>query len=283
MDINSALIKGYDKLKSENIETYQLDAQLLLSHVLNESKLYLMMNRDKEISKEVEEKFFSLIDERKKKRPMAYILNKVEFMGLDFYVREGVLIPRPDTEILVEECIEIINKKKYINVCDMCCGSGAIGISVAMFVKDTNVWSFDISDEAIATTEINAKNIKLNDRVKVQKSDLFHEAIKQKLKFQMIISNPPYIEENIIPTLMEDVRDYEPHLALSGGIDGLEFYRKISCESKKILEEQGYLCFEIGHNQEDAVIEIMSSNGFIDVYCLRDLSDNPRVVIGRLP
>lgn len=283
MNINEALIKGYNILKEAEIDTYQLDSQLLLCHVLQKDKLFLMMSRDKEISADEKEKYIALIEERKTKKPMAYILNKVEFMGMDFYVEPGVLIPRPDTEILVEECIKLIKEKNITKICDMCCGSGAIGIAIAALERDTRVWAYDISDIALRVTNKNIHNSELNERVTVDKSDLFQVPTKEKLKFEMIVSNPPYIEEEVIPTLMEDVRDFEPHLALSGGKDGLEFYRKICRESRSLLLPKGYLCFEIGYNQEEEVKMLLKENGFINIYSMRDLSNNPRVVIGTLP
>lgn len=283
MKINEALIKGYNILKEAEVDTYQLDSQLLLCHVLKKDKLFLIMSRDNEISLEEEKKYMALIEERKTKKPMAYILNLVEFMGMDFYVEPGVLIPRPDTEILVEECIKLIKENNITKICDMCCGSGAIGVAIAAFEKDTRVWAYDISDIALKVTKKNIHISELNKRIIVDKSDLFEVPAKAALKFEMIVSNPPYIEEEVIPTLMEDVKDFEPHLALSGGKDGLEFYRRICVESTRLLLPKGYLCFEIGYNQEKEVKELLRENGFIDIYSMRDLSGNPRVVIGRLP
>ncbi len=282
MNINEALIKGYSELKEAGIDTYQLDTQLLMCHVINQSKLYIIMNRDRELSKEDYEAFQSLVLRRKTREPMAYILNDVEFMGIDFYVEQGVLIPRPDTEVLVEECIHIIKERKTKNICDMCCGSGAIGISIAALTEDTKVAAFDISDYAIRVSNINVERQNLGDRVTVEKSDLFEVAEVKNMKFDMIVSNPPYIEEEVIPTLMEDVKDYEPHLALSGGEDGLDFYRKICDKSTVLLNHDGYLCFEIGYNQEEAVKKLMEERNFVDVYGLKDLAGNSRVVIGRL-
>lgn len=283
MKINEILIKGYNVLKEAGIETYMLDTQLLLCKVLSVDKLYLMMNRDKEVDEDKHQEFLGYIEERKKNKPMGYILKEVEFMGLDFFIQEGVLIPRPDTEILVEECIKIINDKKINSICDMCTGSGAIGISIAHYVKDAIVREYDISNYAIETASRNINNMGLNERVTVEKSDLFTVALEKGLKFQMIVSNPPYIEEEVIPTLMSDVKDYEPHLALSGGEDGLIFYRRITEDSLKLLEKGGYLCFEIGYNQEKTVSDIMKSSGFINLYSLKDLGGNFRVVIGQLP
>jgi release factor glutamine methyltransferase len=283
MNINEVLIKAYHILKINDIESYIIDAQLLLCKVLNVEKLYIIMNRSEVLTLDKEEEFFKLVDLRSHKRPMAYILEQVEFMGINFHVEDGVLIPRGDTEILVEECISIIKKNNLNLVCDMCCGSGAIGISIGHYIEDTKLWLYDISDIALHVTKKNILNLNLGEKTNVSKSDLFQLPIEKGLKFNMIISNPPYIKEEVIPTLMGDVKDYEPHLALSGGKDGLEFYRRICREGKEVLSPNGYLCFEIGHDQEKEVKFIMKNEEFIDIYSLKDLSGNYRVVIGRLP
>ena len=283
MNISEALSSGYNLLKEAQIESYIIDTQLLLSRVLNVDKLYLIMNRNEELSKEIEVKFEELLKKRKEKMPIAYILNDVEFMGLHYYVKEGVLIPRPDTEILVEECLTIIKNNQLKTICDMCCGSGAIGLAIGKHMEDTRVCLYDISDTAIEVSSRNQEILGLERRTNIIKSDLFERPLKEKMKFDMIVSNPPYIEEHIIPTLMEDVKNYEPHLALSGGPDGLEFYRRICEDGKELLNPSGYMCFEIGYNQEQETKELLRENGFIDIYSLRDLGGNFRVVIGKLP
>lgn len=283
MNISEALAKGYNLLKEAQIESYIIDTQLLLSNLLKVDKLYLIMNRNEEISKEIGIQFENLLKKRKEKMPIAYILNNVEFMGLHYYVKEGVLIPRPDTEILVEECIEIIKNSNINEICDMCCGSGAIGLAIAKHLENTKVWLYDISDTALEVSNINQREFDLKSRTEILKSDLFEVPLKENKKFDMIVSNPPYIEEHVIPTLMEDVKEYEPHLALSGGPDGLIFYRRICKEGKHLLNPNGYMCFEIGYNQEEEIKELLKENGFVDIYSLKDLGGNYRVVIGKLP
>lgn len=282
MKIKEILSRAYDILKEEQIDTYMLDAQLLLCKVLNKDKLFLIMNRDLEIDSHAEEEFFKYIDMRKKKMPVKYILGECEFMGMNFFVREGVLIPRPDTEILVEKVLEIINENKLKNVLDICCGSGAIGVSIANIVKDTQVICSDISDIAKLVTVENIKKFALEQRVNFIQSDLLEFATEKEYKFDIIVSNPPYIEEHVIPTLMEDVKNYEPYIALCGGKDGLNFYRKIVEEGKKVLTKHGIVAFEIGYNQREAVKEIFENNGFEKVLCFKDLSGHDRVVIGKI-
>ena len=274
--------EGADILKEVSIDTYILDSQLLLGKVVNKDKLYLITNRDEEVSKKSEKEYFELIQKRKDKMPIKYILKSAEFMGLDFNVEEGVLIPRPDTEILVEETLKYIPKDKDMNVCDLCCGSGAIGIALASFRENINIDLIDYYDTPKKVTESNIVKHNLKERAKFIKSDLLKVVIHQNKKYDILVSNPPYIKEEVISTLMEDVKDYEPHTALSGGQDGLVFYRRIVEESSKVLGEDGILAFEIGHDQGEEVKDLMINNGYNDIKVIKDLAGLDRVVIGTL-
>ncbi|MBK5240206.1 peptide chain release factor N(5)-glutamine methyltransferase [Clostridium sp.] len=283
MNIGEILIESYGILKKVGIESYILDSQLLLSKVLNVDKLFIMINRSFELNPNQENEFIRLINLRKNKMPVKYILGDCEFMGMNFIVRPGVLIPRPDTEILVEGVIEHINKRAYTEVCDVCSGSGAIGIAIAEFVKGAKVTLYDISKEAVALSKSNIERFDLSKRVHAEFSDLLQVAIDENKKFQVVVSNPPYIRDEIIPSLMEDVKDYEPYLALSGGEDGLDFYRRITKQSLQVLEKGGLLAFEIGYDQKDQVMRILLKSGFKEVECIKDLSGNDRVVSATLP
>jgi len=278
MNIGEILLKSYQILKEVKIESYLLDSQLLLGKVLNKGKLFIMLNRDFNLNEEQENEFLRLVQIRKNKMPIKYILGECEFMGMDFIVKPGVLVPRPDTEILVEEVIKIVNEKGYTKICDVCSGSGAIGIAIAQFVESTKVMLYEISREAIDVSELNIKRFNLTNRVNVELSDLLKEPIHQNKKFEVIVSNPPYIREAVIPTLMEDVKNYEPIIALSGGIDGLDFYRRITKESLRVLEKGGLLAFEIGYDQREAVVDILLKSGFKEAECIKDLSGNDRVI-----
>ncbi|SCK01538.1 Release factor glutamine methyltransferase [uncultured Clostridium sp.] len=280
--IGKLLKEGSDILKEASIDTYILDSQLLLGKVINKDKLYLITNRDEEVSKKAEKEYFELIQKRKNKMPIKYILKNAEFMGLDFNVEEGVLIPRPDTEILVEETLKHIPKDKCMNICDLCCGSGAIGIALASFRENINIDLIDYYDTPKKVTESNIVKHDLKERARFIKSDLLKVVIHQNRKYDILVSNPPYIKEEVISTLMEDVKDYEPHTALSGGQDGLVFYRRIVEESSEVLEEDGILAFEIGHDQGEEVKELMINNGYNDVKVIKDLAGLDRVVIGTL-
>lgn len=280
--IGELLIDGNKILKEANIDTYILDTQLLLGKVLGKDKLYLITNKEEGVSKFKEREFYSLIEKRKNKMPISYILKTTEFMGLDLHVEEGVLIPRGDTEILVEETLKFMDEDKEYEVCDLCCGSGAIGISIAHFRENTKVDLIDYYDVPEKVTKRNIVKQKLSNRAKFIKSDLLNEVINQQKKYDILVSNPPYIKEEVIDTLMEDVKDYEPHTALSGGNDGLDFYRRIVDDSDKILKENGILAFEIGHDQGEEVSNLMIEKGYKNVRVVKDLAGLDRVVIGNI-
>ncbi|MGL4654459.1 MAG: peptide chain release factor N(5)-glutamine methyltransferase [Sarcina sp.] len=278
--IRELLNEANQIFKNVEIESYILDAQLLMCHVLQKDKLWLMMNATERIGFEKENEFLKLVEKRKNKYPMNYILGTAEFMGIDFIVKEGVLIPRPDTEILVETVLKHIEKYEELDICDLCCGSGAIGLSIAQYRINTKVDLLDIDDVPKEVTGLNIKNQELEERAKFIQSDLFANASNK--GYDIIVSNPPYIREEVIETLMDDVKNYEPHLALSGGEDGLIFYRKIVEQSSKHLKGKSILAFEIGHDQGEDVKLLMENNGFENVVVIKDLAGLDRVVIGNL-
>jgi len=279
--IGELLKKGYEILKSEGIDSYQLDCELLLGKVIEKDRLFTLLNRGYEVSHIKAEEYFKLIQKRRNKMPIKYMLEECEFMGMPFYIKEGVLIPRPDTEVLVESAVEEIKKNGFQNICDVCCGSGIIGISIAKIVDNIKVKSCDISDIAYEVTKENIDRLSVGDNVEIFKSDLLECFINNRQKFDMIVSNPPYIKPDVIKTLMEDVKDYEPYEALYGGEDGLEFYRKITSQSKQLLNKDGVLIFEIGYDQKKSVSDILEENRFCDIKCIKDLAGKDRVVKGK--
>lgn len=281
--IGELLEYSNNKLKDSS-SSYILDGQLIMSKILNKDKLYIITNRDKKVTKEEEEQFRNLIEKRKKNMPIKYILGYTEFMGIELHVEEGVLIPRGDTEILVEEAINIIkamDKGNIIKVCDLCCGSGAIGLSLGKSLRNIEVDLLDIENIPEKVTKENINNLDLNDRCKFIHSDLLEKVIEHKKTYDVITSNPPYIRDEDIENLMEDVKNYEPRVALSGGEDGLDFYRKIANQGKKALNTEGYLIFEIGYDQGDSVKAILQDNGYKDIRVLQDLAGKDRVVLGK--
>ena len=241
--------------------------------------MYIRMYLDKELSEDQEKYFLEMMKDRLNQRPIAYILGNREFMGLDFFVKEGVLIPRPDTETLVEEIINICNNKTGLNILDIGTGSGAITVSLAKYLDKSHIVSVDISDIALEIASKNAVSNKVDERIDFIKSDVFSNVSREN-KFDIIVSNPPYIKKSDIDGLDRQVKDFEPYNALEGGEDGLDFYRKITRESREFLNENGILAYEVGHDQASDVSKIMQQNGFKGIYTKSDLQGFERVVIG---
>ena len=247
------------------------------------NKTEIIINSEKEVQHDLEQKYIAYLDEVIAGKPIQYITHKQEFMGLNFYVDESVLIPQPDTEILVEETIRTVtaNNKllgQNIKILDLCTGSGAIAISLENYLKnkfETEIIASDVSKKAIDVAKRNAREN--NAKVKFIISDMF-ENIKEN-NFDIIVSNPPYIEKATIITLSKEVQN-EPHLALDGGIDGLDFYKIIAKEGYKHLKSGGYILVEIGYNQKESVSNIFKeyTDQYIEVNCIKDLNGQDRVI-----
>ncbi len=274
MTIKQIQEKAITQLNHSEVEEASLKTRLVLSHVLNVTKEYLIIHFDEKIDNKNEQAFWSAIEKLKSRVPLEYITNKKEFMKLNFYVDENVLIPRQDTEILVEE---VIKRCKTGDILDLCTGSGAIAVSLAKYIKEAVVTASDISTEVLNVARINAKNNDVN--ITFIKSDLF-ESLGNK-RFDVIVSNPPYIETNVIKTLSEEVQK-EPKLALDGGTDGLDFYKRIIDDAVYYLKSGGLLALEIGYNQANSVVKILKGNGsYCDIEVIKDLNKNDRVILAR--
>ncbi|SHE28979.1 peptide chain release factor N(5)-glutamine methyltransferase [Caloramator proteoclasticus] len=268
-------------IQNINSDTPQLDAEVLLSSVLKKDRLYLIIHKDDILDNEVLERYKEYVERRKKGEPVAYIINKKEFYGYEFYVEKGVLIPRPDTEILVEEVIKRSGEYENPVIVDVGCGSGAISVTLAKEIKGSRVFALDLMDIPIKVTKINAKRLGVEDRVQVIRSDIFENLNKElEGRVDIIVSNPPYIRDEVIPTLMTDVKDYEPYEALSGGEDGLIFYRRIAKEALKYLKRDGLIAFEIGFDQREELFNILSKD-YKDIECIKDLAGLDRVILAR--
>ena len=277
MNIKQALEHGINLIQENEIEDASLKARLLLCYTLNVQKEYLVINNVEEISEDNIEKYKEYIRRLINNEPIQYITKKQEFYGIDFLVNKNVLIPQPDTEILVEEVINICKSQdKNIRILDLCTGSGAIGIAIAKNVLNTKIILSDISKDALEVAKQNVEKQKLEDKIRIIQSDLF-EKIND--KFNIIVSNPPYIKTSVIKTLSKEVQN-EPILALDGGEDGLEIYNRIINEGYKYLEKDGYLCLEIGYDQKDEVIDLIDkSSKYKEIYSKKDLAGNDRIVI----
>lgn len=269
-------------------DTPILDAELLLIYVLNESgvnfdRLKLLTQSEYLVEGNIAKRYLELIALRCEGKPVQYITNRQEFMGLEFYVKPGVLIPRADTEIVVEKVIELTKGIKQPKIIDMCSGSGAIAVSLAMNIPDARVWAVDISDSALDCSSINVGRFGLENRVSIIKSDLFENIRGEGLtgNIDAVVSNPPYIESAAIGELPINVRGYEPHLALDGGKDGLVYYRRIIKDCVSLLKVGGILVFETGYDQGDKVKYIMEESGYYDNLNIgKDLSGYDRCVWG---
>lgn len=277
MIIQEVLKNAIFKLNNNKISDATQKARILLAYTLNVNKEYLVAHNSDEIKEENVYKYNECIDRIINNVPLQYITNHQEFMKLNFYVDENVLIPRADTEILVEEVISNCKQdveKKY-KILDLCAGSGAIGISISKYITNSYVLCTDISNKAI---EVARKNAELNkiDNIKFMQSDMFKNI---EGKFDIIVSNPPYIKKDIISSLDKEVQN-EPIIALDGGDDGLDFYRIIVNEAYNYLNENGKLFLEIGYDQKNEVIEIINQNGkYKDIYSKKDLYGNDRIIV----
>ena len=242
MTIRDIIIKYSQELEKIS-DTPRLDVELFLQKALGGvDRIYIHLNLNKELTTEQYDEFIKYINDRINGRPVAYIVGNREFMGLDFFVKEGVLIPRPDTETLVEEIIELCkNKSEQINILDIGTGSGSITVSLAKYIENSKVMSFDISDIPLEVGKINAINNEVDNKIEFVKSDVFSAIKDTEKQFDVIVSNPPYIPKKDIETLHTQVKDYEPYNALEGGEDGLDFYRQITKESIDYLKQGGIL------------------------------------------
>jgi len=277
MVIRDELSKIVGILKGSENANPVFEANLILRHFLKMSPMDLVLNSNKEIDDEIIEAIETAVQKRAKNEPLQYILKSQEFMGLEFYVDENVLVPRADTETLVEYIL-----KHFINTgftaLDIGTGSGCIATSLAHFNKNAYVRGIDISKKCVEIAKRNAKSNGVDNRVIIEQADIFKFDCFG--KYDVIVSNPPYIESDVIDTLDDDVKNHEPHLALDGGADGLDYYRHIVKIAPKLLKENGLLAFEVGHNQAHQVAEMMGNN-FCGIEIIKDLCGIERVVGGR--
>ena len=276
MKIKELINYGKNFLSKNNIDDSAIISKMLAEYILGLDRNKIIISEDKEVEENEKERYYLGLIEIVQGMPIQYITNKQEFMGLNFYVDENVLIPQPDTEILVEEVINICKERKEnIKILDICTGSGAIGISVAKYIENVKVILSDISTNALKVAKKNTKVNKVEDKIEIIESDMFENISN---KFDIIVSNPPYIVTEVIKTLDKEVQN-EPNLALDGGEDGLDFYRILVKNAKEFLKPNGYLCMEIGYNQKEAVENLLEENNYKNIYSKKDLSGNDRIVV----
>lgn len=280
MTIREVLKQAIIMLKNENIEAPKNKARMLLQTTLKKSKEYLMIYDTKEITPKEREEYIKNVKRLIMGEPLQYITGKQEFMKLNFLVTKDVLIPRQDTEILVQEVIEKTRNIQNPIILDLCTGSGAIAISIAKYINNTKIYAIDISSKALEIAKKNAELNGVKNNIEFIESNLFTK-IKNR-KFDIIVSNPPYIETKNLRLLPKDVQN-EPQIALDGGKDGLDFYREILENAYKYLNPQGYICLEIGYNQKKSVLQILENQRrYINIYSKKDFCENDRIIVAQI-
>ena len=276
MNIENILNEGIRTLKQSKIPNPQLDSEILLSNSIKRDKKYIILNPKELLNSEQVETFKNLIERRRRKEPVAYLINKKEFWKDEFFVNKDVLIPRPDTELIIEQVLKIYSKDSQLQVLDIGTGSGCILLSILKERPNFYGTGIDISKKSINVSKLNAKQLNLTSRVK-----FFHSSVDNfKIgKYDLIVSNPPYIELFNLKYLEKDVINFEPKLALSGGFDGFSKIRKVINKAKNLIKKNGKFILEIGFNQKNKVKKILKEEGFYVNKAIKDYGNNDRCII----
>ena len=276
MNIEIAIKKACQELKNNQIGSALLDSELLLSKAIKKDRKFILLNLDKELNQNEQDNFKSLILKRSKGKPLAYLTGTKSFWKYDFKVNEKVLIPRPDTEIMIEQVLKIYKNKNYLNFLEVGIGSGCIALSILKEKKTFLGTGIDLSQDCIEICRYNAKKLGVNNRIKLFKSDVDNLIFR---KYDLIVSNPPYIKKFDLNKLSREVVNYEPKLALDGGLEGLSVIRKVIKKSSELIKLNGKLILEIGYDQREPVIKMLNENNFYNNRILKDLAKNDRCII----
>ena len=276
MDIYSAILEGTKILKSNSIYSANIDSEILMAKAINKDKKYILLNLDKKLKDQNLMTFKKLIKERSYRKPVAYLINKKSFWNSEFFVNKHTLIPRPDTELLIESTLNFVKNKNKLQVLDIGTGSGCILLSILKEKKNFYGTGIDISKDTLNICKINAVNLDVSNRLKLFKTDVDKFIIG---KYDLIISNPPYINKNKIKYLDLDVAKYEPLLALDGGLDGLSEIRKVINKSSELIKKNGKFILEIGFDQKNKVINLLKRNGFYINIIRKDFANKDRCII----
>jgi len=276
MNIENILKEGIGILQKNKIANPQLDSEILLSNSIKRDKKHIILNPKEVLNSEQLGKFKNLIERRKKGEPIAYLINKKEFWKDEFFVNKDVLIPRPDSELIIEQVLKIYSKDDQLQILDIGTGSGCILLSILKERSNFYGTGIDISKKSINVSKFNAKQLNLTNRVK-----FFHSSVDNfnNGKYDMIVSNPPYIEQLSLKYLEKDVVNFEPKLALSGGFDGFSKIRKVINKASNLIKKNGKFILEIGFNQKNKVIKILKEEGFYVNKAIKDYGNNDRCII----
>ena len=275
MDIQSALKKGQSILTDNNIISAKLDSEILMSQAIRKNKKFIILNLHKEIKKKDLDYFDNLIQERAKSKPIAQIIKKKDFWKYEFIVNNNVLIPRPDTEILIEQALKLVKNKNRLQILDIGIGSGCILMSILKEKKNFIGTGIDISNKSLQISKVNGHKLRINNRLRLFKSNIdnFNTG-----KYDLIVSNPPYIKKSILKCLEKDI-GFEPKQALDGGLDGLSEIRKVINKSSELIKRSGHFIIEIGFDQKNKVKKILRDKGFYIKKTVKDLSNHDRCIV----
>ena len=276
MNIQSAVNEGTTILKNSYIKTFKLDTEILMAKALGSNREYIILNNKKILNNDSLDYFKRLIKERASGKPIAYLTNKKFFWDYEFYINKNTLIPRPDTEIIIEESLRLTKHKDKINVLDIGVGSGCILLTILKERKNFYGTGIDISKKSLDICKINAKNLNIESRVKFYKTDI-DKFVKG--KYDLVVSNPPYIKSCDLKYLERDVVNFEPRLALDGGLDGLSKIRKVINKSSELIKKNGKFILEIGFDQKNKVIKLLNKRGFYINSTLKDFANNDRCIV----
>ena len=275
MDIQSALKKGQLILIDNNIISAKLDSEILMSQAIRKNKKFIILNLNKEIKKRDLDYFDNLIQERAKSKPIAQIIKKKDFWKYEFIVNNNVLIPRPDTEILIEQALKLVKNKNRLQILDIGIGSGCILMSILKEKKNFIGTGIDISNKSLQISKVNGQKLRINNRLRLFKSNIdnFNTG-----KYDLIVSNPPYIKKSNLKCLEKDI-GFEPKQALDGGLDGLSEIRKVINKSSELIKRSGHFIIEIGFDQKNKVKKILRDKGFYIKKTVKDLSNHDRCIV----
>ena len=276
MDIHSALKKGQSILIDNNIISAKLDSEILMSQAIRKDKKFIILNLHKQIKKRDLDYFDNLIQERAKSKPIAQIIKKKDFWKYEFIVNNNVLIPRPDTEILIEQALKLVKNKNRLQILDIGIGSGCILMSILKEKKNFIGTGIDISSKSLKISKVNGQKLRINNRLRLFKSNIdnFNTG-----KYDLIVSNPPYIKKSNLKCLEKDI-GFEPKQALDGGLDGLSEIRKVINKSSELIKRSGHFIIEIGFDQKNKVKKILRDKGFYIKKTVKDLSNHDRCIVG---